>query len=85
MTAYRVVYPSGRQFELRGELAVVDLPSVGPSPVVEVSDQRLFFLDPRAVVTVAATGVVVYSIDMVPSDELTQNMRRALRPAGAAE
>ena len=78
---YSILYPSGRRFELRGEFAVVNVPSVGRTPVIAGSDHMTTFLDPRALVTESETGVVVYSVETLPSDELTKDMRRALGSA----
>ena len=80
MTVFNVVYPSGQSFELCGEFAVVNVPSVGRTPVIAGSDHMTTFLDPRALVTESETGVVVYSVETLPSDELTKDMRRAMRP-----
>ena len=74
MTTYSVLYPSGRRFELRGGFSMLNVPRVGLTPMIATDDDTNL-LDPRAVVTEIATGVVVYSIDMLPRDELTQGMR----------
>ena len=79
---YSILYPSGRRFELRGEFSMLNVPRVGPTPMIDEGAGRAsYLLDPRAVVTETATGGVVYSIDMLPGDELTQDMRRSLRAA----
>ena len=76
---YSILYPSGRRFELRGEFSMLNVPRVGLTPMIdEGAGGTSYLLDPRAVVTEYATGVVVYSIDMLPRDELTQDMRRGL-------
>lgn len=85
MSDYHIRYPSGHSFDLTGEFAVVNVPSVGRTPVIASADRTTTFLDPRALVTVIETGAVVYSVDLLPSDELTQDVRRSLHSTETTE
>lgn len=81
---FTIRYPSGRRFQLRGELRVVDLGVTGLNPVIVAGDAA-HILDPRAVVRL--DGQVVYTPRMVPLDGLTKDMRRWLldHPEWASE
>ena len=59
---YTVHYPSGHTFVLEGRLGVVvsEDENIGHVPAIEFPDRQVLVLDPRALVTAADTGAVLY-------------------------